>query len=81
MPFRGGGERTIALAGGHIDVDFDIVAPLKPLMDARKIAVLGDRRRPAHGRIPDIPTMNEGGVELSISSWHGVFAPAARLPP
>ena len=28
-----------ALAGGHIDVDFDIIAPMKPLMDAKKIAV------------------------------------------
>jgi putative tricarboxylic transport membrane protein len=75
VPFRGGGERTVALAGGHIDVDFDIVAPMKPLMDARKIAVLGiaaDRRIPDY---PDIPTMAEAGVELRISSWHGVFAP------
>jgi tripartite-type tricarboxylate transporter receptor subunit TctC len=24
---------------------------------------------------PDIPTMREGGVDLVISSWHGMFAP------
>jgi hypothetical protein len=29
VPFRGGGERAPALAGGHIDADFDIVAPLE----------------------------------------------------
>jgi tripartite-type tricarboxylate transporter receptor subunit TctC len=23
----------------------------------------------------DIPTMSENGIDLSISSWHGVFAP------
>ncbi len=81
VPFRGGGERTIALAGGHIDVDFDIVAPMKPLMDARKIAVLGiaaDRRMADY---PDFPTMTEGGVELRISSWHGVFVPRGTPAP
>jgi putative tricarboxylic transport membrane protein len=80
VPFRGGGERTVALAGGHIDIDFDIVAPMKPLLDAKKIAVLGvaaDQRIPEYS---DIPTMSEGGVDLNISSWHGVFAPR-RTPP
>jgi putative tricarboxylic transport membrane protein len=75
VPFRGGGERTVALAGGHIDIDFDIVAPMKPLMDARKIAVLGIAADQRMADYPDIPTMAEGGVELRISSWHGVFAP------
>jgi tripartite-type tricarboxylate transporter receptor subunit TctC len=75
VPFRGGGERTVALAGGHIDVDFDIVAPMKPMMESKKIRVLGiasDRRLPAY---PDLPTMAENGVDLVVSSWHGVFAP------
>jgi len=75
VPFRGGGERTVALAGGHIDADFDILAPLKTMRDAKKVRVLGiaaDKRVPEYS---DIPTMKEGGVDLSISSWHGVFAP------
>lgn len=75
VPFRGGGERTPALAGGHIDADFDIVAPMRPLMDAGKLKVLGvasDRRSELY---KDIPTMKEQGVDLVISSWHGIFAP------
>lgn len=80
VPFRGGGERTVALAGGHIDVDFDIVAPLKTMREAKKVRVLGiaaDRRFQDY---PDIPTMTEGGVDLSISSWHGLFAPRGTPP-
>jgi len=76
VPFRGGGERTVALAGGHIDADFDILAPLKTMREAKKVRVLGvaaEHRLPEYS---DIPTMKEGGVDLSISSWHGVFAPA-----
>jgi tripartite-type tricarboxylate transporter receptor subunit TctC len=80
VPFRGGGERTVSLAGGHIDIDFDIVAPMKPLMDAKKIAVLGIAADQRVADYPDIPTMSEGGVDLTISSWQGVFAPRATPP-
>jgi len=75
VPFRGGVERAAALAGGHIDLDFDIVAPMKPMLEAGKLRVLGvasDRRVELY---QDIPTMREQGVDLVISSWHGVFAP------
>ena len=48
VPFRGGGERTVALAGGHIDVDFDIVAPMKTDARSREDSRPRDCRRPAH---------------------------------
>ena len=76
VPFRGGGERTVALAGGHIDADFDILAPLKTMREAKKVRVLGVAAEHRLAEYSDIPTMKEGGVDLSISSWHGVFAPA-----
>jgi putative tricarboxylic transport membrane protein len=80
VPFRGGGERTVALAGGHIDSDFDILASLKTMREANKVRVLGiaaDERSPDYA---DIPTMAELGVNLKISSWHGVFAPRGTPP-
>lgn len=75
VPFKGGAERAAAIAGGHIDLDFDIVAPMKPLRDAGKLRVLGvaaDKRVELYG---DIPTFREQDVDLVIYSWHGVFAP------
>lgn len=75
VPYRGGGERAPALAGGHIDADFDIVATLKPMTEAGKVRILGiasDRRVDLYR---EIPTMREQGVDLVISSWHGIFAP------
>lgn len=75
VPFKGGSERATAIAGGHIDLDFDIVAPMKPLMEAGKLRVLGvaaDRRVDLY---PQIPTFKEQGVDLFVYSWHGIFAP------
>jgi tripartite-type tricarboxylate transporter receptor subunit TctC len=75
VPFKGGSERAAALGGGHIDLDFDIVGPMKPMRDAGKIRVLGIASDERVDLYPDIPTMREEGVNLVINSWHGVFAP------
>jgi len=75
VPFRGGGERTVALAGDHIDADFDIISPLKAMRDAGKVSVLGIAAQTRAPQYPDIPTMAEQGVQLDMSSWHGVFVP------
>ncbi|MGQ0751108.1 MAG: Bug family tripartite tricarboxylate transporter substrate binding protein [Betaproteobacteria bacterium] len=83
VPFKGGSERAAAIAGGHIDLDFDIVAPMKPLREAGRLKVLAVASEKRVDLYSDIPTFQEQGVNLVIHSWHGVFAPkgvpAARL--
>ena len=62
----------MALAGGHIDADFDIMAPLKAMREAKKVAVLGVAADVRAQDYPTrFPTMKEGNVDLSISSWPG----------
>jgi tripartite-type tricarboxylate transporter receptor subunit TctC len=75
VPFKGGAERAAALAGGHIDLDFDIVAPMNPMRDAGKLRVLGIAAEERVALYRDLPTMREQGVNLVMHSWHGVFAP------
>jgi tripartite-type tricarboxylate transporter receptor subunit TctC len=81
VPFRGGGERTVALAGGHIHVDFDILAPLKTMREAGKVRVLAVASTQRVPEYSEIPTMAEQGIDLAISSWHGVFAPRGTPAP
>jgi tripartite-type tricarboxylate transporter receptor subunit TctC len=75
VPFKGGSERSAAIGGGHIDLDFDIVAPMKPMRDAGKLRILGIAAERREELYRDLPTMRELGVDLVIHSWHGVFAP------
>lgn len=81
VPFKGGAERAAALAGGHIDVDFDIVAPMKPMQDAGRLRVLGIASEGRVALYRDLPTMREQGVDLVLHSWHGVFAPRGTPAP
>jgi tripartite-type tricarboxylate transporter receptor subunit TctC len=61
VPFKGGSERAAALAGGHIDIDFDIVAPMKAMRDAGKLRVLGVASEQRVDLYRDLPTMREEG--------------------
>lgn len=80
VPYEGGGDRAPALAGGHIDVNVDIVATQRSLADAGLIDIIGIAADERNELYPDIPTLSEQGVDLTISSWHGVLAPP-DLPP
>ena len=75
VPYKGGPERASALAGGHIDADFGVLAQYKAMMTSNRVRVLGVA---AATRLPsnkDIPTFVESGVNLQISGWQGFFAP------
>jgi tripartite-type tricarboxylate transporter receptor subunit TctC len=80
VPFKGGSERAAAIGGGHIDLDFDIVAPMKAMRDANKLRILGVAAGQREPLYRDIPTMREQGVDLVVHSWHGVFAPKGTPP-
>ena len=80
VPFKGGSERAAAIGGGHIDVDFDIVAPMRAMRDAGKLRILGVAAEQREELYRDLPTMREQGVNLVIHSWHGVFAPRGTPP-
>jgi len=80
VPFKGGSERAAAIGGGHIDLDFDIVAPMKAMREAGKLRILGIAAERREELYRDLPTMREQGVDLVIHSWHGVFAPRGTAP-
>ncbi len=63
------------LLGGHIDALLDMPAALSnpvKLGAVRVLATLAPVRDPA---LPDVPTAQEQGYDVSFVSWHGIAAP------
>ena len=63
------------LLGGHIDALLDMPAALSnpvKLGAVRVLATLAPARDPA---LPDVPTAQEQGYDVSFVSWHGIAAP------
>jgi tripartite-type tricarboxylate transporter receptor subunit TctC len=81
VPYRGTGPALLDVVAGRITMNFSSPPPAIQLAREgrlRAIAVTGDRRMAA---IPDVPTLAQAGLPgVSITGWHGVFAPSGTPP-
>jgi len=81
MPaFKGGGETTAAVLGGHADVQITSVSTSVPHVTAgtmRVIAVSSNQR--LGGVMANVPTWRELGFQSS-GSWKGVMGPKGMTP-
>ena len=81
MPaFKGGGETTTAVLGGHADVQITSVSTSVPHVTGgqmRVIAVSSSKR--LGGIMASVPTWQELGYQSS-GSWKGVIAPKGLTP-
>jgi tripartite-type tricarboxylate transporter receptor subunit TctC len=75
VPFKGDADASVAVAGGHVEAHVGVPVAYKSLVEANKIRILGvaaEKRSPLY---KDIPTWKEQGLDVVITSFHGVFAP------
>jgi tripartite-type tricarboxylate transporter receptor subunit TctC len=81
VPYRGAGPALNDLLPGRVDVMFNNIGAVLPLIQSGKLgalAVTTAKRSPA---IPQLPPIAESGVPgFNVSSWYALFAPA-KTPP
>jgi tripartite-type tricarboxylate transporter receptor subunit TctC len=80
VPFKGDADASVAVAGGHVEAHVGVPVAYKSLIEAKKVRILGvaaDKRLPLY---KDIPTWKEQGLDVVITSFHGVFAPRGTPP-
>ena len=77
VPYKGTGPAITDLLGGQVQVMFNSMPSVIPLVASGKLkglAVGSVQRSPA---VPDIPTVAEAGVPgFENVTWYGMFAPA-----
>jgi tripartite-type tricarboxylate transporter receptor subunit TctC len=82
ITYKGGSQAMVDLMGGQIDMVFETVAAARPMIDAKRVKVLGVTSSQRLASLPDIPTLEETGVpKFEMQSWQGVFAPANTPKP
>ena len=78
IPYKGGSQAMVDLVGGQIDMVFETIAAARPMIDAKRVKVLGVTSSQHLASLPGIPTLAEAGApKFEMQSWQGVFAPAA----
>ena len=73
-PFSGGGLAVEAVLDGRARAGISNWSEFAPHIEAgrlRALALSGDARHPG----VDVPTLREGGLDVVLYNWNGVFAP------
>ncbi|MGF6346812.1 Bug family tripartite tricarboxylate transporter substrate binding protein [Variovorax sp. W2I14] len=77
IAYKGGSQAIVDLVGGQIDMVFETVAAARPMIDGRRVKVLGVTAARRLASLPGVPTLAEAGApNFEMQSWQGVFAPA-----
>lgn len=80
VPYKGTGPQLNAVLGGEVDavVDPFVAIPHIKAGKLRPLAVLQSSRSPL---LPDVPTLEEGGIKgITLGSWTALLAPAGTPP-
>lgn len=77
VPYRSGGEAVTAVMSEAVDLTFESITILLPLIrdgKVRALAITSAKRTPL---APDLPTMMEAGVpDYEVTTFNGIAAPA-----
>jgi len=77
VPFNGAAPTIQAVLGGHIEAFVASPPEVAPQVEGGKmkiLAVMSDKRS---ATFPNVPTLKERGIDLSIGTWRAIGAPAS----
>jgi tripartite-type tricarboxylate transporter receptor subunit TctC len=80
IPYKGGGAAVNDLLGGHIGMAFLSLSAALPQVNTGRLRIIAVVEKTRYPAMPDIPTIGETVPGFEMSSWVGVFAPAATPP-
>jgi len=81
VPYKSGSSQMTDMMSGILDVSFDYLTVLRPLIDTGKVKVLGTTGAARLAALPDAPTVLEAGYPDAVSvgsTW--VSVPAGTDP-
>jgi tripartite-type tricarboxylate transporter receptor subunit TctC len=81
VPYRGWGESSPALLGGHIEAIVAQPGEAKPMVDGGKMRALVVFQNTRHPAFPDAPTAKELGWNVANGVWFLLVAPKGTPAP
>ncbi len=82
VPYRGSGPAVVDVAAGRVDIMFDAVPSLLPMIQGGKLRPLAAANAVRNPVVPDVPTFGELGIKgMEVSLWYGLEGPANMPKP
>lgn len=77
VPFNGSTASIASLLGGHMDAAFQNIDSLLPHIQAGTLRALAIASTTRSDALPDVPTLEEKGIQgVENQTWFGIAAPA-----
>ena len=77
VPYKGSAGARTDVMGGQVQMMFDAVTTMAPLVRTGKLRALGTTGLTRSSVLPDVPTVAEAGVPMyEATIWLGIMAPA-----
>ena len=81
VPFKGGAQSAVAVAGGEIEMAFATIPSALPFISSNRLRLLAITLPQRVSFLRDTPTLSEAGLAgYEYSAWYGVMAPAGTPP-
>jgi tripartite-type tricarboxylate transporter receptor subunit TctC len=81
IPYKGSGPAITDLIGGQVNLMFDSLPSSMPHIKSGRIIAIAVTTKKRSSALPNVPTVAESGVPgFDVSTWYGVWAPAATPP-
>jgi tripartite-type tricarboxylate transporter receptor subunit TctC len=82
VPYKSGGDSVTAVLGRQVQMTFEGITILLPLIREGRLRALAVTSRTRTPLAPDLPTMIEGGVPgYEVTTFNGIVAPAGTPAP
>ena len=76
VPHKGSSEARTSVMSGQVEMMFDAITTMTPLVKAGRVRALGTTGLKRSGVLPDVPTVAQAGVPgYEATSWLGLMAP------
>ena len=76
VPYKGSSGARTDVIGGQVDMMFDAVTTMTEQVKAGKVKAVGTSGKVRSDVLPEVPTLNEGGVAgYEATIWLGLMAP------
>lgn len=76
IPYKGSGPAITDLISGQVDSFFAPYTPLMGQISGGKIRLLATSSAKRVASLPDVPTLKESGINVTMTQWYGLAAPA-----
>jgi tripartite-type tricarboxylate transporter receptor subunit TctC len=75
IPYKGSVQMVTAVLSGEVTMTLAPIGPAVAALKGDRLKALAITSSSRSKDLPDIPTMNELGIDLNVSLWTGLFAP------